>query len=133
MLHYRSKFLKLLALNILCLKTWFPYILSEVQCINEYETYLTTLVHDIGMQLHSVATCTGLQCIRYDSFTLEHALLRKHWTLQFLMVNMAQSHRLLRESKADERQKLPTLVESDINHFGVSVTSDDQTQTLCSN
>jgi tRNA U55 pseudouridine synthase TruB len=102
-----------------------------VQCINEYETYLTTLVHDIGLQLHSVATCTSLQCIRYDSFTLEHALLRKHWTLQFLMDNMAQSHRLLRESKVDERQKLPTLVESDISQLGVSVRNDDQIDTVC--
>jgi tRNA U55 pseudouridine synthase TruB len=102
-----------------------------VQCINEYETYLKTLVHDIGLQLHTVATCTGLQCIRYDSFTLEHALLRKHWTLQFLMDNMAQSHRLLSESKADERQKLPILVESDISHLGVSVRNDDQIKTVC--
>jgi tRNA U55 pseudouridine synthase TruB len=100
-------------------------ILSEVQCINEYEAYLTTLVHDLGMQLHSVATCTGLQCIRYDCFTLEHALLRKHWTLQFLMDNMAESRRLLRESEADERKKFPTLVESDISHCAVSDTNDE--------
>jgi len=92
---------------------------------------LKTLVHDIGLQLHSVATCTALQCIRYDSFTLEHTLLRKHWTLQFLMDNMAQSHRLLRESKADERQKLPTLVESDITYLGVSAGNDDQIETVC--
>ena len=101
-----------------------------MQCINEYETYLSALVHDIGMQLHSVATCTGLQCIRYDSFTLEHALLRKHWTLQFLMDSMAQSQRLFRESKADERQKLPTLVESDISHFATSVRNDDQVDSV---
>jgi len=89
------------------------------------------MVHDIGLQLHSVATCTGLQCIRYDSFSLEHALLRKHWTLQFLMDNMTQSHRLLRESKADERQKLPTLVESDLSHLGMSVRNDDQIDSVC--
>jgi hypothetical protein len=62
---------------------------------------------------------------------LEHALLRKHWTLQFLMDNMAQSHRLLRESKADVRQKLPALVESDISHLGVSAGNDDQIETVC--
>lgn len=117
--------------GIKCIHFQPPDFTIEVQCINEYETYLKTLVHDIGLQLHSVATCTGLQCIRYDSFTLEHALLRKHWTLQFLMDNMAQSHRLLRESKADERQKLPTLVESDISHLGVSAGNDDQIETVC--
>jgi len=108
----------------------FLTILSEVQCINEHEVYLKTLVHDIGMQLHSVATCTGLQCIRYDSFTLEHALLRKHWTLQYLMENMAESHRLLRVSEADKRQKSGTLLESDISKFKAPVVSDDEIETL---
>jgi tRNA U55 pseudouridine synthase TruB len=77
--------------------------------------YLRTLIHDMGIQLHSVATCTALQCIRYDCFTLEHALLRKHWTLQFLMDNMAESRRLLRKSEAHKRRKSATLFESDIS------------------
>jgi tRNA U55 pseudouridine synthase TruB len=85
--------------------------------------YLRTLIHDIGIQLHSVATCTGLQCIRYDCFTLEHALLRKHWTLQFLMDNMAESHRLLSQSEVDKRQNSATLVESDINKLKTPVVN----------
>jgi tRNA U55 pseudouridine synthase TruB len=101
-----------------------------VQCINEHEVYLKTLVHDIGMQLHSVATCTSMQCIRYDSFTLEHALLRKHWTLQHLMDSMAESSRLLRESEADKRQKTAILVESDMSKLKVPVVNNDEIETL---
>jgi tRNA U55 pseudouridine synthase TruB len=85
--------------------------------------YLRTLIHDIGIQLHSAATCTGLQCIRYDCFTLEHALLRKHWTLQFLMDNMAESSRLLSVSEADNRQKSANLLESDISKLKALVNN----------
>lgn len=116
--------------KLLYLKCIFLTFLSEVQCINEHEVYLKTLVHDIGMQLHSVATCTSLQCIRYDSFTLEHALLRKHWTLQYLMDNMAESSRLLRESKANERQKSAVLIESDMSKLKAPVVNDDEIETL---
>lgn len=109
--------------GIKCIHFQPPDFTIEVQCINEHEMYLRTLIHDTGMQLHSVATCTGLQCIRYDCFTLEHALLRKHWTLQFVMENMAESHRLLRESEADKRQKSATLLESDISKLKAPVVN----------
>lgn len=97
-----------------------------MQCINEHEVYLKTLVHDIGMQLHSVATCTSMQCIRYDIFTLEHALLRKHWTLQHLMDSMAENNRLLTQSEADKRQRSAVLVESDISKLKTPVVNNDE-------
>ncbi|XP_023707965.1 mitochondrial mRNA pseudouridine synthase Trub2 isoform X2 [Cryptotermes secundus] len=109
--------------GIKCVHFQPPDFTIEVQCINEHEMYLRTLIHDTGIQLHSVATCTGLQCIRYDCFTLEHALLRKHWTLQFLLDNMAESNRLLRESEADKRQKSATLLESDISKLKAPVVN----------
>ncbi|KAJ9574031.1 hypothetical protein L9F63_008557 [Diploptera punctata] len=80
----------------------------EVQCINENEMYLRELIHAIGMKARSCATCTGIQCIRYDFFTLEHALLRKHWQLQYILQNMAQCQQLLEKTAKRERQKLPT-------------------------
>ncbi|XP_069690130.1 pseudouridylate synthase TRUB2, mitochondrial-like isoform X2 [Periplaneta americana] len=107
-----------------------PDFTIEVQCINEYEAYLKTLVHDIGLRLHTVATCTSMQCIRYDNFTLEHALLRKHWTLQNIMDNMAESRRLLKLSKVDERHKSPTLIEKDLNQLKKPLETTDEIETL---
>jgi hypothetical protein len=46
------------------------------------------------------------------------------------MENMAESHRLLRVSEADKRQKSGTLLESDISKFKAPVVSDDEIETL---
>ncbi|KDR11978.1 probable tRNA pseudouridine synthase 2 [Zootermopsis nevadensis] len=116
--------------GIKCIHFEPPNFTIEVQCINEHEVYLKTLVHDIGMKLHSVATCTSIQCIRYDSFTLEHALLRKHWTLQHLMDSMSESSRLLKETEADKRQKSAFLVKSDMSRLKAPVVNNDEIETL---
>ncbi|PSN49976.1 putative tRNA pseudouridine synthase 2 [Blattella germanica] len=95
--------------SIKCIDFQPPDFTLEVQCINEHEMYLRTLIHDVGMQARSTATCTGLQCIRYDCFTLEHALLRKHWRLQFIIDNVKQNKELLTKTKVKERKESPTL------------------------
>lgn len=67
--------------------------------MNEYDKYLWTLVHDLGIQLKTAAHCTGLQCIRQGRFNLQLALLRKHWQLNHILNNMDQCRQLLEENE----------------------------------
>lgn len=77
------------------LKTFF----SEIQSVNEYDQYLWTLIHDLGVQLKTVAYCTGVQCIRQGKFDLQLALLRKHWQMEHILDNMDQCRQLLEENE----------------------------------
>lgn len=76
-----------------------PEFTLEIQCVNEYETYLTNLVREIGMKLHSTAHCVSVKCIRHSCFTLEHALLMKHWNLENIMLNMGLCSELLHKNQ----------------------------------
>lgn len=61
--------------------------------------YLKGLVHELGMEVRSVATCSMIQCVRFGIFDLELALLKKHWNLACITSNMAQVRTLLRKNK----------------------------------
>ncbi|CAG9575340.1 unnamed protein product [Danaus chrysippus] len=76
-----------------------PNFTLEIQSVNEYDKYLWTLVHDLGIQLKTAAHCTGLQCVRQGRFNLELALLRKHWQLNHILNNMDQCRQLLEENE----------------------------------
>lgn len=67
--------------------------------MNENEVYLTNLVNDIGLKLHSSAHCTAIQCIRHSCFTVEEALLKKHFTLQEILDNMERCNQLLEKNR----------------------------------
>ncbi|VVC87014.1 pseudouridylate synthase TRUB2, mitochondrial [Leptidea sinapis] len=81
--------------GIKCVQFDPPNFILEIQAINEYEKFLWTLVHDLGVQLKTSAYCTGVQCIRQGWFNLEHALLRKHWKLEHFIDNMELCHEVL--------------------------------------
>ncbi|XP_060526432.1 pseudouridylate synthase TRUB2, mitochondrial isoform X2 [Cylas formicarius] len=87
-----------------------PHFAIEIQCINEYESYLTGLVHEIGLKMHSTAHCTGIQCIRHSRFTLEDALLMKHWTLQAVIDNIQRNNKILKEFGGVLKQQSASLV-----------------------
>lgn len=86
-------------------------IFSEIVCINENDMYLKTLVHDLGLQLHSVATCTQIQCFRYALFNLDHALLKKHWELENFCKNLEQCNTIIKENSYLLNQNNPILTE----------------------
>jgi hypothetical protein len=86
-----------------------PDFTIELQCVNEYETYLRCLIHEIGVKLHSTAHCTGIQCIRHSYFTLDNALLRKHWTLQHIVTNMEECIRIMDQHENILKQKTALL------------------------
>ncbi|XP_014283506.1 pseudouridylate synthase TRUB2, mitochondrial isoform X2 [Halyomorpha halys] len=73
-----------------------PNFTIEVHCINEYEAYLKALINSIGTRLQSYATCTGIQCMRHSHFSLEHALLKKHWNLEEVIKNIQNNKRLMK-------------------------------------
>lgn len=96
--------------GIKCVEFNGPEFTIEIQCVNEYETYLTHLIHEIGLKLHSTAHCTGIQCIRHSRFTLEHTLLMKHWNLQNILENMEMCETILKESGDNLPQQSAKLV-----------------------
>ncbi|KAM0732446.1 Pseudouridylate synthase TRUB2, mitochondrial [Formica fusca] len=99
--------------TIKCVDFTSPEFTLEIVAINENEMYLKTLVHDLGMQLHSVATCTQILCFRYALFNLDLALLPKHWELQNVLDNMEQCHDILNRNRYLLKQKNPILTEQD--------------------
>ncbi|XP_046740601.1 mitochondrial mRNA pseudouridine synthase Trub2 [Diprion similis] len=99
---------------IKCVAFDLPKFTLEIACINEYEMYLKTLVHELGIQLHSAATCTQIQCFRYGLFTTELALLKKHWDIQSVLDNMEKSQAILDNNKYLVKQDSPTLLEQQI-------------------
>lgn len=86
-----------------------PSFTIEVQCINENEIYLTNLIQEIGLKLHSTAHTRTIKCIRHSCFTLEHALLQKHWNLHNITENMDKCNRLLVENEEIVNQSSPVL------------------------
>lgn len=74
-------------------------IISEIQAVNEYDQYLWTLVHDLGVQLKTTAHCTAVLCIRQGKFDVQLALLRKHWQLEHIINNIQQCSQLLDDNE----------------------------------
>ncbi|KAG6457744.1 mitochondrial mRNA pseudouridine synthase Trub2 [Manduca sexta] len=85
--------------GIKCVHFDSPNFTLEIQAVNEYDKYLWTLVHDLGVQLKTSAYCTGVQCIRQGKFNLEMSLLRKHWQLEHIVDNMDKCRQLLEENE----------------------------------
>lgn len=86
-----------LVYGIKCIYFERPAFTLEVHAINEDEKYLAQLVQEIGLQLHSVAHCTSIRCVRHGHFDVGSSVLRAHWTLQGICDNMRVNRELLRE------------------------------------
>nr|XP_022900028.1 mitochondrial mRNA pseudouridine synthase Trub2 [Onthophagus taurus] len=92
-----------------CIKFDPPDFTIEIQCINEYETYLKALIHEIGTKLNSSAHCTGLQCIRHSYFIIDNALLRHQWNLENILRNKEQCENIIFENSGLLHQKSAVL------------------------
>lgn len=73
-----------------------PDFTLQISCINEDGNYLKQVIHDIGLKLKTVAVCTQMRCIRHGPWTLEYALLRKHWSLENIINNINKSSHLMK-------------------------------------
>lgn len=91
--------------GVRCIEFRRPNFLIELHAINESEEYILQLIQEIGVQLHSVAHCTGIRCVRYGQFNVDDSLLRKHWTLQGVLTNMTECRKLLRKYPNMRMQK----------------------------
>lgn len=65
-----------------------------MQVINEAEAFLAELVAEIGLALRSTARCTGIRLLNFGPFSVDHALLSKHWDLENLIENVDTCTRL---------------------------------------
>ncbi|XP_065368261.1 pseudouridylate synthase TRUB2, mitochondrial [Calliphora vicina] len=74
-----------------------PNFTLEIHAINETEQYLATLIHEIGIELKTVAHCSGLRCIRHGKFGVENALLRHGWNLAGIVKNMREQKEILQQ------------------------------------
>lgn len=63
--------------------------------MNESEAYLGILIHEIGLQLKTVSHCTQIRCIRQSHFTLDETLLRRHWNVENILLNMQKCQQLI--------------------------------------
>lgn len=72
-----------------------PEFTLEVVCTNEYDLYLKTIIHELGMQLRSNATCTQIICIQDGLFNIQQALLSKYWNLKEIMYNMQMCKKII--------------------------------------
>ncbi|CAN7993604.1 unnamed protein product [Ixodes hexagonus] len=81
--------------HIRCTEFNLPYFTLEVSCLNERESFLLQLVHDIGLQLRSCALCHRVRRVRFGQFGLDLALLRKHWGLEHILNNISHCRHLV--------------------------------------
>lgn len=94
-----------------CIRFNRPEFVVEVHAINEGEKYLGQLIQEIGLQLHSVAHCTGIRCIRHGHFPVEDSLLRGQWNLQNILSNMAMCRQIIETHPNTVHQKSIELTE----------------------
>lgn len=98
--------------EIKCIDFQSPEFTLEITCINEYEHYLKSLIHEIGLALHTVATCTQIQCFKVGLFDLQHALLSKNWDVESIINNMQICGEILKKNVYLLEQTNSTLVET---------------------
>lgn len=66
-------------------------VFSEIHALNEHEAYLGILIHEIALNMKTVAHCTQIRCIRQGHFTLADTLVRRHWNVENIITNMTRS------------------------------------------
>ncbi|KAH8267392.1 hypothetical protein KR026_009997 [Drosophila bipectinata] len=74
-----------------------PHFTLELHAINETEEYLAALVHDMALELRTVAHCAQIRCVRHSHFDIRDSLLRHGWHLPGIMKNLRRHQELLRE------------------------------------
>lgn len=84
--------------GIKCVRFNSPEFELEIHAINENEDYFGILTHEIGLQLHTVAHCKSIRCIRHGPFDVEQSLLRREWRLQNIVNNLNISNEILRKN-----------------------------------
>ncbi|OAD61836.1 putative tRNA pseudouridine synthase 2 [Eufriesea mexicana] len=96
--------------TIKCIHFSPPEFTLEIVCTNEYDNYLKAIIHDLGMQLRTTATCMQILCIQDGLFHIKHALLQKYWTLEEIIRNMEMCKHVIDQNENILDPKSPALV-----------------------
>lgn len=83
--------------GIKCINFDRPTFELEIHAINETEDYFGVLIHEIGLQLHTVAHCKSIRCIRHGQFVVQDSLLRRNWNLQSIFNNINLSSQIFKD------------------------------------
>lgn len=86
-------------------------MISEIHAVNESEAYLGILIHEIALNLRTVAHCTQIRCIRQSHFTLDDALVRRHWNVESILNNMTRCQQIIQKNTEVLHQLEATLKE----------------------
>lgn len=84
---------------------------SEIHACNETEDYLGILINDIAINLKSLAHCTQARCIRESHFTLDDALVKRHWNVEAIVANLKRCKEIIAKHPDIIRQRVPILEE----------------------
>lgn len=71
------------------------FIFLEIHACNESENYLGILIHEIGIDLKSFAYCSQIRCIRQSYFTLDDALVKRHWNVEAMLGNLKRCKEII--------------------------------------
>ncbi|XP_034478483.1 mitochondrial mRNA pseudouridine synthase Trub2 [Drosophila innubila] len=72
-----------------------PHFTLELHAINESEQYIAALVHDMALELRTVAHCSQVRCVRHAHFDVTGSLLRHGWHLPGIIKNLRQQREIL--------------------------------------
>ena len=72
--------------------------------------YLKSIIHELGMEMKSTATCSHIHCFQYGIFNVEHTLLSKSWNLRSILENIESCDKLLRNNTFLLEQEHPNLI-----------------------
>lgn len=83
----------------------------EIHACNETEAYLGILVHEIAINLKSVANCIQIRCIRESHFTLDDALVKRHWNVESVLGSLKRCKDIMAKHPEILKPVTPTLEE----------------------
>lgn len=87
----------LYGIRCISFKRYWPEFVIEVHAINENEEYLCTLIQEIGIQMRSVAHCTGIRCVQHGPFNYQQSLLRRQYRLEDVLTNLTQTRQIIND------------------------------------
>lgn len=70
--------------------------------MNETQSYLRKVMHEVGLELRTNAVCTKVRRIRDGPFKLEDALTHHHWTADDIIPAVAHFRRTTRKIRKND-------------------------------
>ncbi|XP_022109803.1 probable tRNA pseudouridine synthase 2 [Acanthaster planci] len=100
-----------LLLDIRCIQFAPPDFELEIECVKESSQYLRKIVHDLAQDMKTCAVATQVRRTRDGPFTVEHALLRKHWSLPYIAEALRVGRPLVKEALCQTRTQIEGVLE----------------------